>query len=139
MTKKQKKNTAVAVTEQDVVKSVVDWTWLTGTKGVYSAPKGAFYDGVDELVDPRAKRYYKQAQAVAKLADEEAADEKTQGIEVERRLRKAAHNILATAIYRQKEVDGVATRGKSLKTLKERKAKCEELLAKLEKEEEDEK
>ena len=133
MAKQQKKNTVVAKKAvADEVKTVRDWGWLTGTKGVVQAPKGAFYDKLDDLVDAKAKRYFKQAQAVAKLADEEVADTDTGSVEIERRLRKASHSLVATAIYRQKEVDGESTKSNSIVSLKAKKAKCEELLAKLE-------
>ena len=121
----------------DTTNVVRDWTWLTGTKGLINAPVGAFYD--PELTDAKAKRIYKGAESIAKIADDGDLSE-----EIEKRMRAEAKHLVATAYYQQKGVDGVKNIGKSIESLKARKAKYEELLAKLtpkieEKEEEDKK
>ena len=116
---KKSKNEAVETT--DVVR---DWTWLTGAKGLVNAPIGVFYG--PELTDAKAKRIYKGAEHIAKIADDGDLGEF-----VEKRMRAEAKHLVATAYYQQREVDGIKNNGKSIEQLKARKAKCEELLAKL--------
>jgi len=103
---------------------VRDWTWLTGDKGLINAPVGEFYDR--ELTDAKAKRIYKGAESIAKIADDGDLCEF-----VEKRMRAEAKHLVATAYYQQREVDGIKNVGKNIETLKARKAKCETLLAKL--------
>jgi len=108
----------------DTTNVVRDWTWLTGAKGLVNAPIGAFYER--ELTEAKAKRIYRGAESIAKIADDSDFCEF-----VEKRMRAEAKHLVATAYYQQREVDGVKSNGTKVETLKAQKAKCEMLLAKL--------
>ena len=108
----------------ETTNAVRDWTWLTGKKDLVKAPVGVFYDR--ELTDTKAKRIYKGAGTIAKIADDGDFCEF-----IEKRMRAEAKHLVATAYYQQREMDGVKNVGKNIEALKTRKAKLEGLLAKL--------